>query len=83
MNEQPTPGGRSAEPTLAEVRAQFPGWHCIQGSSELFYAHHEATGTQVTGEGPLDLCAQIKAARGRHACTEPGAPWPLYQAGQM
>jgi hypothetical protein len=60
-------GGPAAEPTLAEVQAQYPAWRCARGISELYYAQHAATGTQVTGEDPLDLRDQIKAAEARHA----------------
>jgi hypothetical protein len=60
-------GGQAAEPTLADVQALYPAWRCARGISELFYAQHTATGTQVTGEDPLDLRDMIKAAEARHA----------------
>jgi hypothetical protein len=60
-------GGPAGEPTLAEVQQEFPAWRCARGISEMYYAHHTATGTQVTGEDPLDLRDQIKAAKARHA----------------
>jgi hypothetical protein len=55
------------EPTLAQVKAQFPHWDCTRGINRLYYARHPATGQQVTGEDPLDLRDQIKAAEARHA----------------
>jgi hypothetical protein len=58
------PGG---EPTLADVQAQYPHWDCAQGISGLYHASNEATGQRVTGEDPLDLRDQIKAAEARHA----------------
>lgn len=75
-------GGQTAEPTLAEVQAQYPAWRCAQGISGLFYAQHTTTGQQVTGEDPLDLRDQLKAAQGRHACGQPGTTIP-HSAGQM
>jgi hypothetical protein len=53
------------EPTLADVAAQYPHWACAQGISGLYHAEHTATGYQVTGEDPLDLRDQIKAADAR------------------
>jgi hypothetical protein len=55
-------GGQAAEPALAEVAAQFPGWQCWQGPNRLCYARDPATGTQVRGEDPLDLRDQLGAA---------------------
>ncbi len=55
------------EPTLAEVAAEFPHWDCARGISGLYHAEHQATGQQVTGEDPLDLRDQIKAAEARQA----------------
>jgi hypothetical protein len=60
-------GDQPGEPTLAEVQAQYPLWRCEQGVSGLYHAECEATGQQVTGEDPLDLRDQIKAAEARHA----------------
>jgi hypothetical protein len=60
-------GGPAAEPTLAEVQAQYPQWDCAQGISGMYHASNEATGQQVTGEDPLDLRDQIKAAEARRA----------------
>jgi hypothetical protein len=57
----------AGEPTLAEVAAQFPQWDCAQGISGLYHAQHPATGQQVTGEDPLDLRDQIRAAEARRA----------------
>jgi hypothetical protein len=59
--------GPVGEPTLAEVQAQYPHWRCAQGISGMFYAEHQATGQQVTGEDPLDLRDQLKAADARRA----------------
>jgi hypothetical protein len=55
------------EPTLADVKAQFPQWQSTQGISGMYHAQHEATGQRVTGEDPLDLRDQIKAAEARQA----------------
>lgn len=56
-----------AEPTLAEVQHRYPRWRCTQAISGLYHAHHPATGDQVTGEDPLDLRDQIRAAQARRA----------------
>jgi hypothetical protein len=56
----------AGEPTLAEVQAQYPHWSCARGISGLYHAGNEATRQQVTGEDPLDLRDQIKAAEARH-----------------
>jgi hypothetical protein len=58
--------GAAGEPTLAEVQAQYPQWQCGQDISGLYYADRLATGQQVTGEDPLDLRDQIKAADARY-----------------
>jgi hypothetical protein len=58
--------GPAGEPTLADVQAEYPQWQCAQGVSGLYHAEHQATGQQVTGEDPLDLRDQIKAAEARH-----------------
>jgi hypothetical protein len=57
---------QAGEPTMADVAAQYPHWRCEQGVSGLYHADNEATGQQVTGEDPLDLRDQIKAAEARH-----------------
>jgi hypothetical protein len=54
-----------AEPSLAEVQHEHPQWRCAKGISGLYHATHTATGTQVTGEDPLDLGDQIKTAEAR------------------
>jgi hypothetical protein len=73
------------EPTLADVKARFPQWQSTGGISGLYHACHEATGQRVTGEDPLDLADQIKAAdafgrcagwrSGCSSCSSP-ACWP-------
>jgi hypothetical protein len=70
------------EPTLADLAAEYPSWRCFQGINGLYYARHEATGEQVSGEDPLDLRDQIRAAQARScrndstlsllACGRPG-----------
>jgi hypothetical protein len=60
-------GAPAGEPTLADVQREFPGWVCARGVSGFCYAGHAATGTQVSGEDPLDLRDQIKAAESRLA----------------
>jgi hypothetical protein len=64
---EPTAAGPAGEPTLADVQTEFPSWHCSRGISGLYYAQKETTGQQVSGEDPLDLRDQIKAAQARHA----------------
>jgi hypothetical protein len=68
-------GGPVGEPTLADVQREYPGWECEQGISGFYYAERLATGTRVSGEDPLDLRDQIKAAEARLACglPDPGA----------
>jgi hypothetical protein len=60
-------GHPAGEPTLADVQAQYPHWQCGQAISGMYFADRPATGQQVTGEDPLDLRDQIKAAEARHA----------------
>jgi hypothetical protein len=60
-------GAQPAEPTLADVQDRYPGWCCGQDISGMYYADRLATGQQVTGEDPLDLRDQIKAAQACHA----------------
>jgi hypothetical protein len=64
-------GPQAAEPTLAEVQQEYPGWQCARGVSGFCYAEHAVTGAQVTGEDPLDLRDQIKAAVARLECGLP------------
>jgi hypothetical protein len=65
-------GHPPAEPTLADVQTQYPHWQCAHGISGLYHAEHAATGQHVTGEDPLDLRDQIKAAEARRAWQAPG-----------
>jgi hypothetical protein len=60
-------GEAAGEPTLAQVAAEFPFWECTRGISGLCYARNTATGQRVTGEDPLDLKDQVKAAEARRA----------------
>jgi hypothetical protein len=60
-------GEPAGEPTLADVAAQYPQWRCARGISGLYHAANEATGQRVTGEDPLDLRDQIRAAEARRA----------------
>ena len=64
-------GWRWGEPTLADVQAEFTNWHCSLGNSGLYYAEHNATGQRVSGEDPLDLRDQIRAAEARHSYDSP------------
>jgi hypothetical protein len=64
------PGSGSPEPTLADVQRDYPAWNCAQGISGFYYARHLASGTQVSGEDPLDLRDQIKASEARLACLQ-------------
>jgi len=63
--------GQLREPTLAQVQAEFPHWDCARGINRLYYARHTTTGRQVSGEDPLDLRDQIKAAEARHSHDTP------------
>jgi hypothetical protein len=56
---------QAGEPTLADLQAQYPAWRCARGISGLYYALQTDTGIQVTGEDPLDLRDQLKAAEAR------------------
>jgi hypothetical protein len=62
---------RAGEPTLADVQHEFPHWRCSRGISGLHYAQHTTIGKQVSGEDPLDLRDQIRAAEARHAYDHP------------
>jgi hypothetical protein len=57
---------REAEPTLAEVAAEFPRWHTWTGISGLVYASRNLTSPPavVRGEDPADLRDQIRAWEG-------------------
>jgi hypothetical protein len=56
---------------MSDVRDEFPHWHCSRGNSGLYYAEDEATGQRVSGEDPLDLRDQIKAAEARNSYEGP------------
>ena len=60
-------GHPAGEPTLAEVAARYPHWACTRGISGFYHATHHDSGQQVTGEAPLDLADQLKAADARRA----------------
>ncbi len=62
---------QAAEPTLADVQHRYPHWQCAQAISGMYHATHPVTGQHVTGEDPLDLGDQIKAAQARHALLHP------------
>jgi hypothetical protein len=72
-------GWRWGEPTLADVQAEFPHWHCSRGNSRLYYGEHKVTSELVSGEDPLDLRDQLKAAEARHGYDDllPGRPLAL------
>jgi hypothetical protein len=59
-----------------DVRERSRTMCIFEISLRFLYAEHTATGTQVNGEGPVDLRDQIKAAGSRLACGLPvaGAP---------
>jgi len=48
-------GGQPAEPTLAEVQAQYPHLQYTRVIGGMYHAERQATGQRVTGEYPLDL----------------------------
>ena len=64
-------GWRSGEPTLADIEREFPRWRYTQGNSGLYYAESKTTGERVSGEDPLDLRDQIKAAEARRTYGNP------------
>lgn len=51
------PATERAEPTLADVEAEFPRWHCWEGVSGLLYASRQRCSPPVLvrGENPADL----------------------------
>ena len=57
---------REAEPTLADVAAEFPHWHTWAGISGLVYARRLMTSPPavVPGEDATDLRDQIRAWEG-------------------
>ena len=57
----------TAEPTLDEVRATFPGWDVWKGISGLWYAQRRQSNppVNVRGEDLTDLCDQIRGETGR------------------
>ncbi|MGP7999540.1 MAG: hypothetical protein ACLPKI_19820 [Streptosporangiaceae bacterium] len=59
---------REAEPTLADVAAEFPRWHTWRGISGLIYARRNLTSPPAVlrAEDPLDLRDQIRAWEGNH-----------------
>jgi hypothetical protein len=63
---------------LADVQREYPDWKCERGISGLYYAERATTGTRVTGEDPLDLRDQIKAAEARlvRGLPDSGTPAP-------
>jgi hypothetical protein len=65
---------RAGEPTLDDVQHEFPQWRCSRGYTSLCYAKQETTGHEVTGEDPLDLRDQIKAAEARQALNRQRLP---------
>jgi hypothetical protein len=68
--QEPALSGRpQAEPSLPDVQREFPHWRCSAGYFGLCHAKHQATGCQVSGEGPLDLRDRIKAAEARVRAT--------------
>ena len=53
---------RSGEPTLEDVRREFPGWAVWKGISGLYYGRRVGVNSgehDVQGEGPRDLRDQI------------------------
>ncbi len=58
----------TAEPTLDDVQAEFPRWHCWRGIAGLVYARRPLTSPPVVvrGEDPMDLRDQIRGWEGTH-----------------
>lgn len=58
----------TAEPTLADVAAEFPRWHTWKGIAGLLYASRNLTSPPavVRGEDPVDLRDQIRGWEGGH-----------------
>lgn len=65
MNDHASTG---AEPTLDDVAAEFPHWHCWQGISGLVYARKLLSSPPVVlrAEDATDLRDQIRGWVGRH-----------------
>jgi hypothetical protein len=61
----------AAEPTLADVQAEFPAWVCWRAVSGLYYARraeiHPNSGYQAKGEDPRDLRDEIIRAESQAA----------------
>ena len=59
----------TAEPTLEDVHAEYPRWHCWKGVNGLVYASRAKTSPPavVRGEDPVDLRDQIRGWEGNHA----------------
>jgi hypothetical protein len=56
------------EPTLDDLEAEFPRWHCWKGISGLVYASRNMTSPPVVlrAEDAVDLRDQIRGWIGRH-----------------
>jgi hypothetical protein len=52
----------SCEPTLDDIRGEFPAWHCWDGISGLVYAKLRGSSPVIVvrGENPRDLRDQIR-----------------------
>jgi hypothetical protein len=61
----PAPAPPVPDPTLAELREQFPGWEISAGMLDMFYAEHSDSGRRVHGEDLLDLADALRAAERR------------------
>jgi hypothetical protein len=62
-------GGSEGEPTLDDVRTEFPEWHCWTGVNRLLYARLTSTSPAIVvcGEDAADLRDQIIGARWRQS----------------
>lgn len=59
MHDQNTASRWRAEPTPADLRRDFPGWHVYIGTDGLYYGRCEDPPMQARGEDPQDLRDEI------------------------
>jgi hypothetical protein len=64
----PLTSAATGEPTLADIEAEFPGWHAWKGIAGLCYARKMLSSPPVVirAEDAVDLRDQIRGWLGRH-----------------